>query len=218
MNLRLTVLVAGLLSGSIAFAAPTSISFSSLGGSTIDFSGGSNFSITGGAFDQFDITNCYTNGSVTPCTDTHTVGLDGDISGTYTIGTPVGITAPVTGSGIIEIKDENGVDFTGNLTWVEIEQFGSGGQLNDQAVVNVTGVSYTGTNTDLKAMAVNLAGDATLSWSFSTTETLAQLKAGGVSTGYSGAYAPIPEPSFYGLLALGVVGAIWANQRKKKTA
>jgi hypothetical protein len=226
MNLRLTILMAGLLSGSIAFAAPTDISFASLGGQggnsgVIEFDNSQitfpNFTGTPGTGFDFTVQSC------AGCSTT-LAGLDGNIDGTFNIGT---ITtsgsysqAAVTGSGTFSITDPTGV-FTANLTWDDISgnNFGSGlNQLNGD--VNVTGATYTGTNADLIALQQLSSGVALLNFTFTSSTSLATLKntSTPIYDNYSGNYAPVPEPTFYGLLGLGVVGAIWANQRNKKTA
>src|ERR1035438_7223603 len=111
MKLRLTVLMVGLLAGSVAFAAPTLINFSSLAGGNVDINGSALTFANGGgpgsAF-GFDVTNCNN------CVSTPAVygTWDGTITGAYTIGaiTTSGSnqTANVTGTGTFTITDATG--------------------------------------------------------------------------------------------------------------
>ena len=227
MNLRLTVLAGGLLIGSVAFAAPTSIGFTSNGGNgspggNIEFSGGvitfPNFGGSPGTGFDFKLSNC-----VPSCSDANTTSLYGNIGGSFTIGaiTTVGgfSSAPVTGAGTFSIFDGTNT-FSANLTWDSISGNAFSEGLNTlNGDVNVTGVTYSGTNVDLQTLAALSSGIATLNFNFTSSTPLSVLAGPGTTfDNYSGNYAPVPEPTFYGLLGLGVAGAIWLNQRKKKTA
>jgi hypothetical protein len=84
----------------------------------IKFTGtGNTFQFVPDAASGFD----FQIGSVDDSSDPNTVGLHGNISGTFTIGAistsgPVQ-TAPVTGAGTVSILDEASVLFSADLAW-----------------------------------------------------------------------------------------------------
>lgn len=175
-----------------ASATPISLSYSSTIGSTISFDGSGNFGFNPTA-NNFQITSAGIS-----------AGLLGEMTGTYAIGaiTTVGTlsTANVTGTGTLVIHDGLGNNLTGTLVWDNIQQSGTGGSLNIVGNVNVTGVTYTGANTDLLAM-LNGAID-TLSFQFATTITLADLKTSANTTSFSGSITAAPD----GGLCLAMLG------------
>ena len=117
-------------------------------------------------------------------------GLIGEITGVYTIGTVTTAidgsqTAPVTGTGTFVIHD--GVnDLTGTVVWLDIGEFGVFGGANLTGTVNLTGITYSGSNPDL--LAVKNAGSAinVLSFQFAGVESLDLLKSVSTSTSFSG--------------------------------
>jgi hypothetical protein len=118
------------------------------------------------------------------------VGLIGEITGVYTIGTVTTAvdgsqTAPVTGTGTFVIHD-GANDLTANLVWLDIGSFGVIGGANLTGTINLTGITYSGSNPDL--IAVKNAGSAinVLSYQFAGQESLDALKTTTVSTSFSG--------------------------------
>jgi hypothetical protein len=82
------------------------------------------------------------------------MGLEVQITGTYTIGGPLGFgvsSAPVTGSGLFRINDGAGHWFEATLEWNNIELFmgSTYGRLNFNGLVNMTDFSYAGANATL---------------------------------------------------------------------
>jgi hypothetical protein len=114
----------------------------------------------------------------------------GTISGTYTIGTVTASgsveSASVTGSGTLTIADGLGHNLTAGISWIDASQDGTGTTLNLEGNVNLTGVSYTGTDPALLALAAGTQDSATLDFTFNPAISLAQLKAEAAVTTYSG--------------------------------
>jgi hypothetical protein len=114
------------------------------------------YSSTVGSLIQFNGDSTFT---VTPATNNLVFAgsaLLGEITGTYTIGTvtttgPFSL-APVSGTGAFVVHDGAGFDLKSTLVWVEIDQLGGSGALNPFGVVNMTGVTYSGSNPDLLAL------------------------------------------------------------------
>jgi hypothetical protein len=259
MLLRLTALIAGTLIGTLAFATPTIINYTSVGGDAtnggnlwihdggrIQFGGCNNTALgcaaTGqSARDASGLTPPAKNGfdfNITSCSNCVTALGNGSFYGHIddpnnntsfwqmgTINSLGGGTeeAKVTGTGRFRINDGSGTcvggcDFSGDLTWDDIFSIGSGDGFNMNALVNVTNLSYAGTNADLLALLAAVSGKTTVSFTFASPMSLTALKAAGASTldAYSGQYTPTPEPNFYALLAMGLALAVWINRREKK--
>jgi hypothetical protein len=173
--------ILSLLVITLCFSAVTNVSalvitYSSEVNSFIDFDGAGNFNFTPSA-NSFHITS----GTA--------AGLLGDMSGTFSIGaitTSGGMsTAPVTGTGTFVIHDGSS-DLTGTLVWVSIGQLGTFDGLNITGNVNLTGITYSGSNADLLAMAAVGSGIDTLSFQFTTTVSLADLTTSSHDTSFSG--------------------------------
>jgi hypothetical protein len=145
-----------------------------------------------GGFDDFQIDSSNSSGEA--------VGLRGDLDGTFTLGmitTMVsGVTifeiAPVTGSGVMQIRDGDGFVFSGNYVWNDASTFSNSLTLNTQGVVNLSGTSYAGSNPELLQIAS--AGSAQLQVNgvlqIFGPRTLTELRAqGGSTNNYSGRLA-----------------------------
>jgi len=159
------------------------IDYSNTGGSKIHFDGASHFSFTG-ATNNLKVT---TPGSA--------YNLLGEITGTYTIGaiTTTGSgslavnSAPVTGSGLFRIHDGHGYNLVGTLSWYNIIQVGTGDFLNTAGAVNLTNITYSGTNPLLALLAKtpSTASDV-LSFQFTPAKALSKLKTTKLDTSFSG--------------------------------
>jgi hypothetical protein len=201
-NVTSRIFLATLTAG-VAICAATSqaaLDFANLTGTAIEFTSGSQFSFTGGAA-QWDVT---TPGSAAE-------GLDGAFSvtgGSWTYGpittssTILGVqeTANVTTTGgTLAINDGGGNFLTGNINWVQIYTLnGAIGGLNAGATVNVTGLTYSGSNAALLAL-LSGSGDGTLDLTFQfdpavMLDALANT-AVPVDTSYSGSLTAVPEPA-----------------------
>ncbi|PWU03840.1 MAG: hypothetical protein C5B51_18120 [Terriglobia bacterium] len=154
-------------------------------------------------------------------------GKFGDITGTYhyntaDIVTNGGVqTATVSGAGTFIIHDGAGFDFTASLTWIDIQTLGAGGTINSTGTVNLSGFSYGGTNADLLLLAGAPGGIVVATFQFIPGKSLTDLASGcstsPCTTSFSGSLTTIPEPSFYAILAFGIVGAI-IKARPRRTA
>jgi hypothetical protein len=202
----------GLLALAVVLAAPDrasaqiSINFDSVEDARIEFPGDSTFSFTEGVggFD-FEVTSVVGVGPPT------SVGLFGNIDGTYTIGavTTVGPlqSAPVTtAGGALSIFD--GVNtLTGDLEFFEIFTIAGGGVVTGGGSINLTNVTYGpgGDKNDLLALESGGAGIVVITFQFAPARTLSSLKTTPGMTSYSGSITPIPAPP---ALLLGGIGAV----------
>jgi len=177
-------------------AAALEIDYSSTVGSFIHFDGLSHFNFTP-ALNSFHITS----GTA--------AGLLGDMNGTYTIGsvtTFFGVsTASVSGSGSLVIHD-GAFDLTGTLVWANIVQVGAGDTLNVTATVNLTGITYGGSNADLLVLANAGAGTDVLTFQFGSTVALSTLKNSVNQTSFSGTIAAPDGGLTVASLGLALVG------------
>ena len=207
-----------------AKAQSITLDFGVVQNSTINFSGGNFYFVNSvnGDPNQFDITS--QQGGIGD-----SVGLDGYISpgGPFTIGTistPNGYpTAKVTGTGTLNIVDTESTPeaLTGTINWMNISTVGVSGALDLMGTINLTGLTYSGNNSDLMQLAS--AGDATdvVTFQFTPAETLWQLQAAnGLSTSYSGSISTVseimntvPEPSALTLIPAGGL-AFFALKRR----
>jgi hypothetical protein len=106
-------------------------------------------------------------------------------------------TAPVTtigAPGSFSIFDGT-FWFTSEISWISIYTNGTGGGLNAGGSLNLSNVSYTGTNADLVALSVASDRTAVISFQFVPARSLTQLTSGGTkSTSYSGSVNGTPPP------------------------
>jgi len=173
------LIAAGTLGVAFAFASSAlalQIDYSNTTGSSINFDGSGNFTFNPSA-NSFILTS------------SSAAGLLGDISGTFNIGTITTSgalsSAPVSGTGELVIHD-GASNFKATLQWVDIMQLGTGGTLNDQGTVSLTGISYGGTNPDLLALLNAGSGINVLTFQFAPAVSLSDLASSAHSTSFSG--------------------------------
>lgn len=205
------ILAAGMVLACASNVQAVSFNYASTVGSTIDFDGMTHFTFS-------PVTNNFqiANGSA--------AGFLGQMTGTFTIGTITTIggvsTASVSGSGTFVIHDSVSMtDLTATLTWVDITQNGTGDNLNITGTVNLTGITYTGSNADLVALRNAGSGANVLSFQFIPAVTLAELRngPGPHSTSFSGTVATLPDGgTTVALLGLALTGLEGLRRRMKK--
>jgi hypothetical protein len=189
-------------------AQAVSFDYSNIVGTSIDFAGDNTFSFSSnmGGY-NFRITE---DGPLT--------GLEGQITGTYTIGAGTNM-ALVSGTGMFRIDDGMGQWFQATLEWENIFRTGALGGLNYLAAVNLTDFSYTGTNATLLNMLSDGAAINTLTFQFASTGDLNNLRTMAQSTSFSGTVTSVSQVPDGGttaaLIGLGLVGlGIIARRRK----
>lgn len=145
------------------------------------------------------------------------VGLQGRITGSYTIGsitsTPIpGVgtlqTASVTTSpgATLSIRDAGGFELVGDLTFAAISTLtipgGINGGIAGSGSLNLVNITYSGTNADLIRLRDSLAATASISFTPLLGQDLAYLASTPTTTvPYSGVLMAAPAPS--GLLLAG---------------
>jgi hypothetical protein len=218
-------IVLGLSFGPIA-RADIELDFSNSTNSNIEFVGngsGASFVFNNSSPGQgFQISNSSGVGDA--------VGLSGAFGGTYSY-TTAGITsdgsgletAAVTSSnGTLSITDANGVSLTGAVAGVDLSTIGTAGIINLNGVINLTSVSYSGTNADLLQLASDAnrnGGIVSISFQFAQNMSLTDLAANGVdvSTSYSGSIMTIgAEPSSLAIVGIGALGMIGFGFLRRK--
>ncbi len=210
-------------------AAPLILNYGAAGIGAISFnsiSGGADFSFppNGAAASDFSVTTI--SGFSNPNSGASMLtGLLGDITGTYTYLTsqittigPVQ-TAPVSGTGMFIIHDGLGHDFTANLDFVDVDTAGVGGTINFTGDVNLTNLSYSGTNANLLELAASPAGIVTATFQFTNAVSLTSIAtmctSGNCSTSFSGSLSTVPEPLYSGIVLVGGTGLVLFIQRKR---
>jgi|ERR1039457_4800953 hypothetical protein len=218
------------LASSVVVSQAQGLNFSSSPGSTIQFNGGADsFQFNPSTFSGFSGIYSGTQwfvGSENGGTGS-AVGLFGSVgNGPFSYG-PITVAGPEQSAsvlgplGTLDIKDGSGLfDVTGLVDWVQINTFNYSGALNAALVVNISGLSYAGSNPDLQSLVAGGSGQVTLTFQFSPGETLSQLSSGSspFTTSYSGSISPTPEPTTVGLLLLGLGGVITARVFRKTNA
>lgn len=163
------------------------LDFGSSPGATLNFAGDGTFSFVDSSTGIYNGTDFVINLSSSGRTGSNSaVGLLGHLGGTFTIGAISSGVAPVTGSGPLSITDGANL-FAGTVQWLQIHQAATSGNLNLSGVVNVTGITYGGSNQDLMELAAPGSASAVLSFSFASPGySLTQLATTNVTTSYNG--------------------------------
>ena len=106
---------------------------------------------------------------------------------------------------------------TGNLSWLTINLLSNGqGGVADSLSVNVTGMTYTGANADLRALAIDGNANLNLTFQFSgAAPTMTSLFNGTTTASFSGSASAAPEPSTQALLLLPVIFMALRRWRKR---
>jgi hypothetical protein len=211
--IKLAAAIAASLCSSVASSqAELVLDYASTAGSTITFQGNgskANSGLNGGGTFSFSSGGSGADFTITSTSDGSGLGDTGVINGSYKIGaiaTGVGglghQSAPVTdlGGNTITITDNLGKVLTADVNWESISTYQGNGSVNSGAVINLTDVSYSGTQAALLAILDEPSYD-TLSFNFTPAKTLIQLSDGGTtggpfSTSFNGVIDPIvPEPT-----------------------
>jgi hypothetical protein len=137
-------------------------------------------------------------------------------------------TASVSGAGGLTIyggvngsdtaPDTSVPDFTAQIQWVEINQLGSGVTLNDKLVLDISNISYSGTNADLLDLKNSVDQYGTVSFTLKqgvNLQTLYNASSGPISESFSGQINAMPEPGFYGVLCVGLISLVAVGRRLK---
>lgn len=137
-------ILVGLLTLAMGVAAhAVTIGYSDTGNGTMVFNGSGGFGFLPTS-DNLKVTTGTANNDL------------GEITGSYQIGTITTIgsvsSASVTGTGTFVIHDGTGHDFSATLTWANITQQNTGGNLNITGGANLSNITYTGSNADLLAL------------------------------------------------------------------
>jgi hypothetical protein len=205
---------------SLSFQARAiTLDFQNLDATVVDFPGNSTFSFTSTNGYQFSISSV--EGGVGD-----SVGLNGYVhaDNPFTIGAititpfPGGLeeeSAPVTGTGTLHITDALATDLTSTIQWVDIETFGVAGVLDLTGTLNLTGINYSGANSDLCALAADGSAVDVVTFQFVPAESLTELANTGGQTSYSGSITSVPEPGTWVLVAIGTGLAVFLRGRKQ---
>jgi len=127
------------------------------------------------------------------------VGLNGHMSGAWTIGSPISAGpnawyASVSGLGTLSIVDDDDLAFTADLSFQDIKSNGSAENLNVSGQVNLGNFHYTGANADLLALTSAGAGIETVTFQFGTGLSLPQITDGTEhKTSFSGSITSVPD-------------------------
>ena len=222
------VAMAGLAISVVTIQAQLSLNFASTAGSTIQFNGTNSSFLFHASTMPADFGTQWQIGSESGGVGS-AVGLFGVVSnspfsyGAITTTLLPGITiqsANVTGPlGSLYIADSLNHLLTGTVNWVQVETINSIGGINAALTINITGLTYSGTNPDLMALVAGGPGSMDLSFQFSPSMTLSQLTSGSgpYATSYSGSISvpgPVPEPASVTFILLGM-GALVCSWRLK---
>ena len=158
------------------------------------------------------------------------VGLNGSVlNGPFSYGSSITTSgsgfsqvqsATVLGPlGHLVINNGPGDDLTGTINWITIATYYvSVGVLNADVNVNLSNVSYSGSNPDLQTLKANQPGIVDVSFQFLPGETLTQLSTGTgpYTTSFSGTITTaVPEPASIALAGLGGLTLLLFRRQRK---
>ena len=108
-------------------------------------------------------------------------------------------------SATLTIDDGAGYLATAAVAWVDVSTYQGVGGLNANLTVNLSGLSYAGTDPDLLSLFSGPAGELDLSFQFNPAKTLSQLSAGTgpYNTSFNGSLASVPEPTSLLIFGMG---------------
>lgn len=125
--------------------------------------------------------------------------------------------ATVTGPLGNLVLNDGVANLTGTVNWIDVATYGVGsGVLNASLDVNVSNISYSGSNPDLQFLVAHQPGSMDVSFQFPTSSTLTELSTGTgpYLTSYSGSISVVPEPSTLALAGLGGLALLYLRRRK----
>jgi hypothetical protein len=218
-------LVFAVLTASASLALPAqaraafALDFSNIAGASLNFDGLGDFSFSNSSLSGpgkgfgFQITN------VQPGTVGDSLGDYGTIGGAYAIGTVTqtnatreDATVTVTTPGKLTISDGTNT-LSGNIAFLSIftdsSGGGTGGKADGGGQVNLTNVTYSGSQQDLSFLKSAGSGFVSLTFNFNTAYDLNYLKSHATPDAYSGEITATPAPPGLWLLGIGaaVLGA-----------
>jgi hypothetical protein len=215
------VVMMGLVLMTVSGYAQLTLDFSATTNATIQFNGSSSsFQFNANSLDnQWQITS--ENGG------SFAIGLFGGVTngpfvyGTISSGSLGGNTfqsANVTGPlGALVIQDGSGFNLTGNVNWETIQTFDYSGGINAMLMVNVSNLTYAGSNPDLQTLVDEGPASLDVTFQFSPGKMLSDLTTGTgpYTTSFSGSMSVVPEPETATCVLLGL-GVLALTRRFKQ--
>ena len=214
------VAIIGLVPGPGARAGEITLNIASVAGASIEVKGSGT-----GATIQFNNNASGQGFVVTASNGTgDSVGLHGTLDGTYSytsgeMTTNGGLqSAPlVTNGATLTITDASQHQLTAEIAGIDVSTIGTHGLINVHGEVNLTSISYSGTNADLIDFSKPGAGVAVMSFTFVPAQSLTSLAASGSDQRASdaGTLLSILEPSGLILLAVGGLVSLGHGARRR---
>jgi hypothetical protein len=159
------------------------------------------------------------------------IGLQGSITGTFDIGMistgmPGQEMAPVLGSGMLVIDDNDGnplTNFTADVTFEDVFTFGGVGAVQTSGTGNLSNFQYNGSLADLITLAGFPGGTQRVTFQFggnvSLTDLTTYVGSDGstiTSTNYSSTVSTVPIPAAAWLFGSAMFGMTFLGRRKQQ--